>query len=287
MNSVCFQKKKEGNTQSSVSVSSSFSFTASSTHGANSAKFDLTKLLVNCRVTCHGVNNVDAFTSFDLKFDAKQHYIQLADGCRSNELATVRGIAEFRILDANNAPQKVWLTNALLAPELPVKLFPVCAATDSGAKMTFAKYTACLTTQNTAFNICRQGQLYFLPTCETDSTLTVQSLNQWHETLGHVNYDDILQLQKVTRRMTVINSTTDNTMQYLQRLAIQSQDRQNLVTIRLFVQANLLNVHTQTYATRWNQHRVRATNMLSILLTISPACSSCILCAPKTKLQLL
>ena len=37
-------------------------------------------LVVDCGATCHTVNNVDVFMSYDKSFDPKCHFIELADG---------------------------------------------------------------------------------------------------------------------------------------------------------------------------------------------------------------
>ena len=210
--SVCFAKKnaRSDSTQASANAyQSTYTFTVDLSHANTITNADAVegKLLVDCGATCHIVNNADNFVSFDSSFDPSKHYIQLADGRRSNELATAKGIAEFHLLDSNQNPQKIQLTNALLAPKFPISLFSVRAATDSGAEISFTKDTASLTSDNAAFSIIRQGQLYFLPTCgnNSDSTMTVRTLGQWHEALGHMNHDDILRLQHATRRMTVRN----------------------------------------------------------------------------------
>jgi len=40
---------------------------------------------------------------------------------------------------------------------------------------------------------------------------TSQSLGQWHRTLGHMNYDDIMRLQSVTESMVVTQTKQDHT----------------------------------------------------------------------------
>ena len=61
------------------------------------------------------------------------------------------------------------------------------SATDHGANFTFTKGGANLTSGNITFEFIRQGKLYFLPTAQT-SVNTTRTLEQWHRSLGHMNY---------------------------------------------------------------------------------------------------
>ena len=159
---------------------------------------------------CHNVNDATHFTTYDDTFDSSKHYIQLADGRCSNKLAAKRGNAEFVIYDLENNPTKITLTNALLAPTFPTSLFSVCAATEAGAQVTFAKDTAYLTSKNINFNVVKQSQLYFLQTDDNSNKhnfmYNTRTIEEWHTTLGHTNYKDIQQLQQVTREKKIAPS---------------------------------------------------------------------------------
>jgi len=281
--SVCFQKKKlqQSALQTSTNQSTSFSFTVSLTHADTTTTHKLPrqdstdhKLLVDCGATCHIINNKEHFTSYDSSFDPSKHYIQLADGHSSNTLAIARGVAEYTMLDNNDTPHTVKLTNALLAPDFPASLFSVRAATDAGGTVTFTKTQANLTSNHTTFDFVRDGNLYFLPvnsppqaktaqsacltdsTCSndctpetnhthshtaeltqsanltnytvpytTDATLAVKTLNEWHIALGHMNCDDILQLQKVTQGMTITKAKQSPTCEVCQESKITRQPK--------------------------------------------------------------
>ena len=66
---------------------------------ANTTNDTNDKLLIKCGATRHIVSNSNYFMTNDTRFNWKQHFIQLADGHRSNELATARGDAQFKIAD--------------------------------------------------------------------------------------------------------------------------------------------------------------------------------------------
>ena len=193
---VCFQKKK-----SSANTTADFSFLTNAHQGSmEHPKND--QILVDCGATCHLINNAEHFTAFDKSFDPHNHFIELADGRRSNKLATARGDAKFTILDSKGIPRDIILKNALLTPDFPTSLFSVRAATDAGAKVTFEKGGACLAYGSTTFDFLRYGNLYFLPNNGTKVS-TARTLQEWHISLGHMNYNDITKLQSVTTGMKI------------------------------------------------------------------------------------
>ena len=123
---VCLQKKS-----TSACVSSQFTFTTNTCATEMDTKMD--KILVDCWATCHVINSKHYFLTFDQSFDPKTHFIELADGRRSNELAKARGTAQCTITDSNGIEHKVMLQDALFVPDFPVSLFSVRSATDHGA----------------------------------------------------------------------------------------------------------------------------------------------------------
>ena len=77
--------------------------------------------------------------------------------------------------------------DAVFVPDFPVSLFSMRSATDHDANVTFTKGNANLTSGNTTFQFIPQGKLYFLPTAQTSVNIT-RTLEQWHRSLGHMNY---------------------------------------------------------------------------------------------------
>ena len=215
--SVCFKKKKDArqlqgtqtqNTTTANVSTSSFSFICANTdkaYNVHTQSFN-NKLLVDCGATAHMVNNADRFTSYDTNFDPRTHYVELADGQRSNELVTAKGQAVFQVSDSNGIRREITLHNALLAPKFPTSLFSVRAAVEKGALVNFSQTSTTLSSGDTQFNIIQEGKLYFLQTDDT-AVYTTKTLDEWHKTLGHMNNDDILQLETRTRGMTVGKSS--------------------------------------------------------------------------------
>ena len=211
LESICFAKKKSQQCQqNTVSVSNDFTFVAS-TQSSNAKNFT-GDLLVDCGATSHIINSKSCFTSFDDKFDPSNHYIALADGRHSNSLAELRGDAKIQMYDSQGNIQKVTLKDALYAPQFPISLFSVRAATDAGATVSFENNSAMLSSGETIFKIERRGNLYFLQTntCTNDSACSTKSLSEWHRALGHMNYDDIKKLQSVTNGMKITKDSDDH-----------------------------------------------------------------------------
>ena len=63
-------------------------------------------------------------------FAPEKHYIELADGTRSNSVALKRGDVEVTIMDTTGKCVNATLKNALYIPTYPQNIFSVQAATE-------------------------------------------------------------------------------------------------------------------------------------------------------------
>ena len=98
------------------------------------------------------------FINFDENFNPASHFIELADGSRSNNLALKRGNACVPLLDSNGNLQITTLENVLFVPSFKQEIFSVQAATDKGASVNFNSNHSELVSENgTKFNIERSG----------------------------------------------------------------------------------------------------------------------------------
>ena len=183
--SVCFTKKKTNNTSNKTTptdhASATFTFTSVNEQSKNKHnENDNCYFVVDCGATCHIINEESLFTSYDDTFEPKRHFIELAGGLRSNELAVARGNAELTLIYSRGNTANVISKDALLAPNFPVSLFSVRAATDAGAKVAFRKGAAELIAKDTYFKLVRRSQFYFLPTNAVTSAHTT-TLNELHQ----------------------------------------------------------------------------------------------------------
>ena len=92
---------------------------------------------MDCGATTHIINDESKFSKFDDKFAPEKHYIELADGTRSNNVALKRGDVEITIMDTTGNRVNVTLKNALYIPTYPQNIFSVQAATERGASVSF------------------------------------------------------------------------------------------------------------------------------------------------------
>ena len=90
-------------------------------------------LLVDCGATTHIVHDISKFTRFDEQFNPEHHYIELADGSRSSNVALKRGDANVELCDGHGNVQTALLKNALYVPSYKQDIFSVQAATSRGA----------------------------------------------------------------------------------------------------------------------------------------------------------
>ena len=228
------------------------------------------------------------FTSYDDTFDPKHHFIELADGRRSNDLAIARGDAKFTLRDTHGNTADVILKGALLAPKFPTSLFSVRAATDAGAEVVFIKGAAELIAKGTHFRLIRQGQLYFLPTSDITSAHITRTLNDWHRTLGHMNYDDILCLQSATEGMRVTQRQQERTCTIcMQNKLTRTPKGYHDTPPR--ADKPLRRVHTdicgptEPQSDQLNHSHVKDTVMSLISLTNTQVCYLSTICNPRTR----
>lgn len=161
------------------------------------------KLLVDCGATTHIINDDSKFVKFDEQFDPEKHFIELADGSRTNNLVIKKGDACVPLIDSSGNVQTAILENALYVPSFKQDIFSVQAATEKGASVEFKPNSAELVSKNgTKFNIVKHGRLYFLNNT-VSSNKASYTLKEWHEILGHCNVKDILQLESVVNGMKI------------------------------------------------------------------------------------
>ena len=182
--------------------------------------------LVDCGATTHIVNNDDHFPYIDESFNPEEHYIELADGTKSNNTAKKRGTVETLLRTNNNELVTVTLENTLYIPTYPQCIFSVQAAAAKGARVNFNKYSAeLISKEGTVFPIHQYGRLYYLYKSSLNET-RAESLEMWHKILGHCNSNDIMKLECVAQGMKINNTTKFNCETYILSKNINTYNRQ-------------------------------------------------------------
>ena len=149
---------------------------------------------VDCGATTH-VTDMSKFTKFDDTLKPDKHFVEFANGTRANNVALKRGDVDITIIDCTGTPVKATLQNALSIPSYPQDIFSVQAETERDASVTFQPDSAMLTYKDgTKFIIEKHsGRLYYLNTydniTDSDTVNCIRSMNEWHQILGHCNYD--------------------------------------------------------------------------------------------------
>ena len=70
-------------------------------------------LLVDCGATTHIVNELSKLIAFDGDVNPYEHYIELADSSRSNNIASKKGTAKDSLQDTNGKFYDIGLENRL------------------------------------------------------------------------------------------------------------------------------------------------------------------------------
>ena len=213
-------------------VSKSFSFTH------NNDKVPSEKLLVDTGATAHIINDESKFCSSDPKFKPDNHFVELADGRKYNNLAIRRGDVPIEIYDVNGNNIRSGLRQALCIPSFPQNVFSVSSATEHGSTVTFRKDKSEVTTkEGNVIPIQKDEKLYFMDNvdfvgsvsafeAETDNKETdigpktkskvpeksegpveTHSREKWPQIISHCNQHDILKQEKVVKGMKIASKT--------------------------------------------------------------------------------
>lgn len=168
-------------------------------------------ILVDCGATAHIITDESKFISFDERFDPKDHVIELADGSRSSGIVAGRGNAKVNIYDVNGNPCKFLLQDALYIPSYSQDIFSVQAATSKGASVRFNPNCAELRAPNgITFDVTKRGRLYYLNNVSSVSKKNcTRSLAEWHRILGHCNFKDVKNLERVVDGMKIGSGNVD------------------------------------------------------------------------------
>ena len=167
----------------------------------------LYSFLVDSGCTSHIVVDDSSFINIDDKFVPSQHFIELADGRKYNNIALKRGSVKITLTDTLGETYDSILENCLYIPSYPENIFSIKAATSKGSSVNFyPNYAELVTANGTVFEIQCKGKLYYLQ----DVTFVKRScdLEKWHKILGHCNKNDILKLENIVDGMK-INSKQD------------------------------------------------------------------------------
>jgi len=185
----------------------SFAFRISSEDDANGD--NVRKLLVDCGATAHIITDKEKFSNFDRNFDPSKHFIELADGSRTNNVVLGKGQATVLLYDVNGSPHKVKLENALYIPSFSQDIFSVQSAVEKGACVNFSANMSKLeTADGTSFEFEKQGKLYYLNKLASDKC-SRRSLAEWHRVMGHCNEKDVRLLESVVTGMKIENPRSE------------------------------------------------------------------------------
>ena len=190
--------------------SHSYMFSASANEGfveldsCNKVEHKFNNLLVDCGATSHIIKDGSKFIKFDSDFNPSSHFIELADGTRTNGVAHGRGTASVLLYDVNGSPHKIMLEDALYVPSYKQDLFSVQAATENGASVSFSPKSAELqASDGTSFPIEKEGKLYYLNNVNVNRNVSY-SLSEWHKIMGHCNFKDLMNLESVVNGMKIL-----------------------------------------------------------------------------------
>ena len=136
--------------------------------------------LVDCGTTTHIVNKGENFIDIDSTFNPKDHYVELADVNRSNNVAKKRGTALTKLQTVDGKLVEAKLMNVLFVPTYPQCIFSVQIATKTGCKLNVHENKAELIAPdgNTVFPVQQHGRLNHPVMSNVSAQTTEESLPQ-------------------------------------------------------------------------------------------------------------
>ena len=183
-----------------IELEHSFAFNANDYSVKTNFKYK--GLMVDTGATSH-ITTKDILQNCHETFDPNNHYMELADGSRKNNLVQKVGDAEVILRDDTGQPVKAILKGALYIPSYPHDIFSVKAATKNGAEITLRHGDNKMVKEGATFTITEYNRLFYLETLEEDQVNLSLDVNHWHRILGHCNFNDVYKLENVVKGMEI------------------------------------------------------------------------------------
>lgn len=175
--------------------------------------------------TSHIINDSSKFINFDDNFDPSTHFMELADGSKSN-VVLGKGNAKVKLYDVRGNLHEVKLYNALYIPSYHQNIFSVSAEVGRGGSVNLGKQVSKYTTEEgNVFKIRQKGRLYYLNSVSSSSN-NACLIEEWHKILGHCNYGDVRKLEKVVKGMKITDSKEPECEVCIQGKMCQIRNRQ-------------------------------------------------------------
>ncbi len=124
-------------TSSCNEVSDSHTFSFKAGEGTSENQNKVCSFLVDSGCTSHIVVDDSSFVNIDNDFVPEQHFIELADGRKYNNLALKRGSVKVSLQDTLGKTYDTVLNNCLYIPSYPENIFSIKAATLKGSSVNF------------------------------------------------------------------------------------------------------------------------------------------------------
>ena len=226
------QQKSNLDPPGNVTQKSNYNFMCNAVYGTfDTLHATHNDILVDSGATSHIVCDSERFTYFDKSYDPTNHYVELADGTRTNGLIKGKGNAKFQIYDSQGNVVSITVNDALFIPSYDINIFSVKKAAIKGAQCLFSSDGGELTSiKGVKFPIISKHNLYWFNTICTDTNEIITVLNDnenmtdnsvitisdgkyssemWHRILGHCNWNDIYKLEKVVDGMKLSNKSDE------------------------------------------------------------------------------
>ena len=161
-------------------------------------------ILIDTGASCHILSNKNYFLNFDENFVPSENYLELADGSKRNDLIKGKGDATIPLYDKSGFKRNFVLKNALYVPSFKKNILSLHNAVKSGVRfyLNSPGDEHMITQEGIKFRINTSGHLYVVNSVISNAP-SVRSPLDWHKTLGHCNYKDIMKLPPIVSNMKI------------------------------------------------------------------------------------
>ena len=169
-----------------------------------------TNILVDSGASVTILNSRHFFTQIDQNFNSNNTFIEMADGSRRTDIIVARGIANIQLSDINGIQRSITIHNALLIPTFSKNILSVAEAIKHNFKFNFNNpgFETMICPQGNIFHITKLNNLYTLNSTVCHSVIA-RTPNTWHKIFGHINLDNIRQLEPHVTNMKIQKSKKD------------------------------------------------------------------------------
>ena len=162
-------------------------------------------VLIDSGAANHVFKTKTVFTQWDNNFDPRSVALVMADGTICSNIRG-KGTVKVHLTDSSDTHHQIILKNVFYMPSLNhLGIISVRQANLEGIRFDFNEKVSHMIIDKVQIPLRVKDQLYFINSLKNIHTATRTAV-EWHNILGHPNFEDLYKMPKVTRGMVITHS---------------------------------------------------------------------------------